>query len=53
LQTGGRHGPSRLPLFGDVALKDDEPVVHAHAVVGKKDGASWWSFAESPYSANV
>jgi predicted DNA-binding protein with PD1-like motif len=29
-----------LSLIGDVALKDDEPVVHAHAVVGRKDGAA-------------
>jgi uncharacterized protein len=29
-----------LSLIGDVALKDDEPVVHAHAVVGKKDGTA-------------
>jgi uncharacterized protein len=29
-----------LSLMGDVALKDDEPVVHAHAVVGKKDGTA-------------
>jgi uncharacterized protein len=27
-------------LIGDVALKDGEPVVHAHAVVGKKDGTA-------------
>jgi len=26
-----------LSLIGDVALKDEEPVVHAHAVVAKKD----------------
>jgi predicted DNA-binding protein with PD1-like motif len=25
-------------LTGDVALKDGIPVVHAHAVIGKKDG---------------
>jgi predicted DNA-binding protein with PD1-like motif len=29
-----------LTLIGDVALKDGEPVVHAHAVVGKKDGTA-------------
>src|SRR5260370_22113302 len=29
-----------LSLIGDVALKDGEPVVHAHAVVGKKDGSA-------------
>jgi predicted DNA-binding protein with PD1-like motif len=29
-----------LSLIGDVALKDGKPVVHAHAVVGKKDGSA-------------
>jgi hypothetical protein len=29
-----------LSLLGDVALKDGKPVVHAHAVVGKKDGSA-------------
>src|ERR1700726_2011420 len=29
-----------LSLIGDVALKDRKPVVHAHAVVGKKDGTA-------------
>ena len=29
-----------LSLIGDVALKDGEPQVHAHAVVGKKDGTA-------------
>lgn len=29
-----------LSLIGDVALKDGESVVHAHAVVGKKDGTA-------------
>ena len=29
-----------LSLIGNVALKDGEPVVHAHAVVGKKDGTA-------------
>jgi predicted DNA-binding protein with PD1-like motif len=29
-----------LSLIGDVALKDGEPVVHAHAVIGKKDGSA-------------
>jgi uncharacterized protein len=29
-----------LSLIGDVALKDDKPAVHAHAVVGKKDGTA-------------
>ena len=27
-----------LSLLGDVALEDDEPVVHAHVVVGHADG---------------
>ncbi len=27
-----------LSLISDTALKDGEPVVHAHAVIGKKDG---------------
>src|SRR6266436_140840 len=29
-----------LSLIGDVALKDGKPVVHAHAVVEKKDGTA-------------
>lgn len=29
-----------LSLVGDVALKDGSPVVHAHAVIGKKDGTA-------------
>lgn len=29
-----------LSLIGDVALKDGEPVVHAHAVLGKCDGST-------------
>jgi uncharacterized protein len=29
-----------LSLIGDVALLDGKPVVHAHAVVGKKDGSA-------------
>ena len=29
-----------LSLMGDVALKDGEPVVHAHAVIAKKDGTA-------------
>ena len=29
-----------LSLIGDVALKDGSPVVHAHAVIGKKDGTA-------------
>jgi predicted DNA-binding protein with PD1-like motif len=29
-----------LSLIGDVALKDGEPVVHAHVVVGTKDGTA-------------
>jgi predicted DNA-binding protein with PD1-like motif len=29
-----------LSLIGDVALSNDGPVVHAHAVVGKRDGTA-------------
>ena len=29
-----------LSVIGDVALKDGKPVVHAHAVIGKKDGTA-------------
>jgi uncharacterized protein len=29
-----------LSLIGDIALKDGEPAVHAHAVIGKKDGTA-------------
>jgi predicted DNA-binding protein with PD1-like motif len=29
-----------LTLAGDIALKDEEPMVHAHAVVGKRDGTA-------------
>jgi predicted DNA-binding protein with PD1-like motif len=29
-----------LSLIGDVALNDGKPAVHAHAVVGKKDGTA-------------
>jgi len=29
-----------LSLIGDVAVKDGEPVVHAHAVIGKRDGTA-------------
>jgi uncharacterized protein len=29
-----------LTLAGDVALKDGEPSVHAHVVVGKRDGSA-------------
>jgi uncharacterized protein len=29
-----------LSLIGDVALKDGEPEVHAHAIVGKRDGTA-------------
>jgi predicted DNA-binding protein with PD1-like motif len=49
--AGGRHAGNQpsvtldeqvelLSLIGDVAMKDGEPVVHAHAVVGKKDGTA-------------
>lgn len=29
-----------LSLIGDIALKGDEPVVHAHVVVGRRDGTA-------------
>ncbi|MBS1803473.1 MAG: DNA-binding protein [Acidobacteria bacterium] len=29
-----------LSLIGDIALKDNEPQVHAHLVVGRKDGSA-------------
>jgi uncharacterized protein len=29
-----------LSLIGDIALKDGEPQIHAHAVVGKRDGTA-------------
>ncbi len=30
-----------LSLAGDIAVKDGEPIVHAHVVVGKSDGTAW------------
>src|SRR5258707_12254056 len=30
-----------LSLNGDIALKDEKPVVPAHAVIGKKDGTAY------------
>lgn len=29
-----------LSLIGDIALKDGEPALHAHVVVGKRDGSA-------------
>jgi hypothetical protein len=29
-----------LSLIGDIALKDDKPAVHAHVVIGRKDGTA-------------
>ena len=29
-----------LSLIGDIALHDDEPQVHAHVVVGRRDGST-------------
>ena len=29
-----------LSLIGDIALKDDEPQVHAHLIVGRRDGTA-------------
>ncbi len=30
-----------LTLAGDIVVKDGEPQVHAHVVVGKADGSAW------------
>ena len=30
-----------LTLAGDITLKDGEPQVHAHVVIGKEDGTAW------------
>jgi hypothetical protein len=30
-----------VSLVGDIALQDGEPKVHAHVVVGKRDGSAW------------
>lgn len=30
-----------LSLLGDVSLSDGEPKVHAHVVLGKRDGTAW------------
>ena len=30
-----------LSLVGDIALRDGQPQLHAHAVVGKRDGAAY------------
>ena len=30
-----------LTLAGDIAMKDGEPQVHAHVVVGEADGTAW------------
>ncbi|WP_158749620.1 PPC domain-containing DNA-binding protein [Acidobacterium sp. S8] len=29
-----------LSLIGDIALKDDKPQIHAHLVIGRKDGTA-------------
>lgn len=29
-----------LSLIGDIALKDDEPQIHAHLVIGRQDGTA-------------
>ena len=45
-----RHDYKRIPireqvevltLAGDIALKNEEPQVHAHVVLGKADGTAW------------
>jgi hypothetical protein len=33
-----------LSLIGDVALQDEEPAVHAHAIVGRKDGKAYGGY---------
>jgi uncharacterized protein len=38
-----------LSLIGDVALMEDEPVVHAHAVVGKRDGTAYGGHLREAY----
>ncbi|HZY62357.1 MAG TPA: PPC domain-containing DNA-binding protein [Edaphobacter sp.] len=30
-----------LSLIGDVAVKDDKPIVHSHMVVGRRDGTAY------------
>jgi len=30
-----------LSLLGDVALNEGKPAIHAHAVIGKRDGAAY------------
>ncbi len=30
-----------LSLIGDISLNKGEPMVHAHVVVGKRDGSAW------------
>jgi uncharacterized protein len=42
-----------LSLIGDIPLKDGEPQVHAHAVVGKRDGTAWWTPIASPRSSDL
>ena len=29
-----------LSLIGDIALKDNEPQIHAHLIIGRRDGAA-------------
>jgi predicted DNA-binding protein with PD1-like motif len=36
----GQQETKLLSLIGDVALKDGEPKVHAHVVVGRADGST-------------
>ena len=43
-----------LSLIGDVALKDGEPVVHAHGCGWKeRRHGAWWSFAGGAYSTDM
>ena len=34
------HDGEVLSLVGELAMKDDEPKVHAHVVVGRSDGST-------------
>ena len=34
-----------LSLIGDIAVKDGEPQVHAHVVIGRRDGTAHGAFA--------
>lgn len=38
-----------LIFNGDVALDEDKPKVHAHVVVGKRDGTAWGGHVKEAY----